>query len=277
MELVPVELVVLLRLYAGLAPLPDGHHGVQGVHLGVGLVLRLVLRGALLLPCFGDLHADGEADVVGVLAHQLLEPPGLQKLAVLLVVGVGLDVHDNIRAHARLFALGDGVAVGPGGLPLVGGAAAVLFGHHSDAVRHHERGVEPHAELADDVGVLGVLPHLLLELVGPGGGDDTQVVLQILFVHADAIVGDRQHPAFLVHGEVDLEVLAAHAHALVGEGQVAQLVTGVAGVGDDLPEENLLVGVDGVDHQIQQPLGLRLELLLCHKTGTLPLFLFFNS
>ncbi|CAN3966665.1 hypothetical protein HEAFMP_HEAFMP_12550, partial [Dysosmobacter welbionis] len=34
-------------------------------------------------------------------------------------------------------------------------------------------------------------------------------------------------------------------------GLVAQLVTGVAGIGDDLPEKDLLVGVDGVDHQVQ--------------------------
>ena len=77
MELVPVELVVLLRLHVGLAPLPDGHHGVQGLLLLVRLVLRVVVGAALLPAGLGDLHPNGEADVVGVLPHQLLEPPGL--------------------------------------------------------------------------------------------------------------------------------------------------------------------------------------------------------
>ena len=264
-ELVPVELVVLLRLHAGLAPLPDGHHGVQGLLFLIRLVIRVVVGAALLPAGLGDLHPDGEADVVGVLAHQLLKPPGLQELAVLLVVGVRLDVHDDVRTHGIALTRGDGVAVGPGGLPHPGGVGAVLLRHHGDVVRHHEGGVEAHAELADDVGVLGVVPHLLLEPVGAGGGDDAQVVLQILLVHADAVVGDGEGPVFLVRLDLNFEVLAAHTHGVVRQGQVAQLVAGVAGVGDDLPEENLLVGVDRAHHQVQQPLGLRLELPLCHE------------
>ena len=264
MELVPVELVVLLRLYIGLAALPDGDHGVEGLLLGVGLVLGLVVGAALLPAGLGDLHPDGEADIVGILAHQLLQFPGLQELAVLLIIGVGLDVHDDVGAHAVPLALGDGVAVGAGGLPHVGGVGAVLAGHHGDVVRHHERGVEAHAELADDVGVLGVVAHFLLEAVGAGGGDDAQVVLQVLLVHADAVVGHREKTVILVNLQLDAEILAGHAHRLVRQGLVAQLVTGVAGVGDDLPQENFLVGVDGIDHQIQQALGFRLELFLCH-------------
>ena len=274
-ELVPIELVVLLRLHAGLAPLPDGHHGVQRLLFLIRLVLRLVV-GATLLPAgLGDLHSDGEADVVGILPHQLLEPPGLQELTVLLIIGVRLDVHDDVRAHGIPLAFGDGVAVGAGGLPHPGGVGAVLPRHHGDVVRHHKGGVEAHAELADHVGVLGVVPHLLLEFVGAGGGDDAQVVLQVLLVHADAVVGDGQSPVFLVHLDLDLEVLAAHAHGVIRQGLVAQLVTGVAGIGDDLPEKDLLVGVDGVDHQVQQPLGLRLELPFCHDIA-LPLVFFLN-
>ncbi|CAN3986065.1 D-cysteine desulfhydrase, partial [Dysosmobacter welbionis] len=217
-ELVPIELVVLLRLHAGLAPLPDGHHGVQRLLFLIRLVLRLVV-GATLLPAgLGDLHSDGEADVVGILPHQLLEPPGLQELTVLLIIGVRLDVHDDVRAHGIPLAFGDGVAVGAGGLPHPGGVGAVLPRHHGDVVRHHKGGVEAHAELADDVGVLGVVPHLLLELVGAGGGDDAQVVLQVLLVHADAVVGDGQGPVFLVHLDLDLEVLAAHAHGVIRQG-----------------------------------------------------------
>ena len=60
----------------------------------------------------------------------------------------------------------------------------------------------------------------------------------------------------------NFEVGAVQPHLIVGEGLVGQLVHRVAGVGDQLPQEDLLVGVDGVDHQIQQPLGLGLELFL---------------
>ena len=88
MELVPIELVVLLRLYAGLLPLPDRHHGVQGLHLGIGLILRLVVGAALLFPGLGDGHADGEADIVGVFLHKVRQRP----LA---------EVRPEIRCNAR--------------------------------------------------------------------------------------------------------------------------------------------------------------------------------
>ena len=50
-----------------------------------------------------------------------------------------------------------------------------------------------------------------------------------------------------------------------------------AGVGDDLPQEDLLVGVDGVDHQVHQTLGFRFELLLCHVAHLLYINIFENS
>ena len=56
----------------------------------------------------------------------------------------------------------------------------------------------------------------------------------------------------------------------VFEGDLAPLTLvevefdGVGGVGDDLTEEDLLVGIDGVDHQIQQTLGFGFELFFTH-------------
>ena len=113
-------------------------------------------------------------------------------------------------------------------------------------------------------GVLGVLAHFLLELVGTGGGDHAQMVLQILPVHADAVVGHGDDAARLVHGQIDLEILAVHANRIIGQSQIAQLVAGIRGVGDDFAEEDLLVCINGVDHQIQQTLGLGFKLLFCH-------------
>ncbi|MPM43894.1 hypothetical protein SDC9_90571 [bioreactor metagenome] len=173
-------------------------------------------------------------------------------------------MHDDVGADALLFTLRDGVAVRAGGLPHIGRVGAILLRHHRDVVGDHKRGVESDAELTDDVGVLRVLPNLLLKLEGPGGGDDAQVVFKVLLVHADAVVGDGEEAGILVRLDLNFEILAAQAHGLVGQSLVAQLVACVAGVGDDLPEKDLVMGVDGVHHQIQQPLGFRLELFLCH-------------
>ena len=267
-----IKVVVLLGLDLALGALPQGHHGVEGLPLPHGLVFRLVVlpcvRGAGLFVGVLHLHFNGIVDIVGVLLDQTLQRVRLQILGIVLLVGVGLELHDDLGAHVGLFAARQGVPVRAGGLPAPRLAAAPGPGGDGDGVGHHKGGVEAHAELADDVGValgdaLG-LGHVLLELEGAAFGDGTQVLLQFLLRHAHAVVADGEGARGLVGDEGDLKRAPVQRRAALGQGLVGQLVDGVAGVGDDLTEEDLLVGVDGVDHQIQQTLGLRLELLLCH-------------
>ena len=112
-ELLPIELVIFLRLHVGLFPLPDGDHGVQGLHLHIGYLVRLVGHAGGHLFRFRDRHADGEADVVGILFDQLPELPFFQKLAVMFVLCIILQVHDDLSARIGLITFRDGVAVGP--------------------------------------------------------------------------------------------------------------------------------------------------------------------
>jgi len=88
--------------------------------------------------------------------------------------------------------------------------------------------------------------------------------VQLLLRHADAVVGDGQGAGVLVHADADEEILPVHADALIGQRAVAQLVDGVRGVGEDLAQEDLLVRIDRIDHQVEHPFGLGLELLFCH-------------
>ena len=71
-----VEGVVLLRLHFALLPLPQGHHGVEGLPLlhclPLGLVVLSGVGGLLLLTVVLHLHHDGIADIVGVFFDQLL-------------------------------------------------------------------------------------------------------------------------------------------------------------------------------------------------------------
>ena len=161
-------------------------------------------------------------------------------LAVLLVLGVVLEVHDDVGADAVLFAHADGVAVRAGGLPFIRLLSSVLPRAHGDVLRDHERGIEAHAELTDDVdaGVL-LLRSLLTELVRAGGGDHAEVVLKLLLVHADAVVGHGEAPCVLVDADLNAEVAAAEPHLVVREGQVAELVDRVRRVGNDLAQKDL--------------------------------------
>ena len=62
-----------------------------------------------------------------------------------------------------------------------------------------------------------------------------------------------------VEAHADREVRVALEERAVGERLEAQLVAGVGGVGDQLAQEDLLVAVQGVDHQVEQLLDLGLE------------------
>ena len=244
-----IEGVVLLRSHLALGPLPQRHHGVEGLPLVIilpfGLIVLTGVGGALLLAGLVHEHLDGVVDIVGVLLHQVVQAVLLQVLAVLLIVGIHLDVKYNIGAHAGLLRRLNGISIGALALPAPGLVRAVGLAGDGDLVGHHEGGVKAHTELTDDVHVgLLVLIHVLLELEGAAAGDGAQVLLQLLPGHANAVVADGQGAGNLVGREDNLEVGPVQPHLVVGEGLVGQFIDGVAGVGDDLTEENFLVGVD---------------------------------
>ena len=260
-----VELVVLFLLYVGLAALPDRHHGVDGLDLGVLFVLGLIVVASILglglLAGLRNLHAHGVAHVVAVALDEVLQAVLAEELVEVLLVGVVLQGQDDVGAVALALGLLDGVALDAVGFPGPGLVAAVGLRHHAHGLRHHERAVEAHAELADDVDVVALLLGvLLLEGHGIGMGDGAQVAVQILLRHADAVVGHGDGAGVLVEGDVDAELILRQLDAGVGEAFEVQLVDGVRRVGDELAQEDLAIGVDGVDHQIEQLLALCLEL-----------------
>ena len=274
-ELVPVEGLVLFFRDVLLVPLPDGHHGVQGLHLGVGLVLGrfiFLTLGVLVLRLLhgtglGDLHPDGVADIVGILADQAADLVFFQILGVFFVLGIGFQGHDDVRAGGVLFRFLDGIAVRAVGDPLPCLVLAVLPGNDGDGGSHHECRIEANTELTDDIDVL-VLLHGLLEAQRAGLGDGAEILDHFVFRHADAVIGNGQGAVFGVAGDGDGEFIPVDAHLIVGQRRVGQLIDGVGGVGDDLPKENLLVGINGVNHQVKKTLRLCFELLLFHNQYT---------
>ena len=236
----------------GLAALPDGHHGVNGLGLcdidllHDGVAVLVGLAGGLLL-LTGNVHDYRPADIVGVFLNQRLELPNLQERAVDLLVGVLFYMHDDIRADGVLVAVGDGVAVSTGALPLNAGLLAVLAAYNGDLVGDHERRVEAHAELTDDGKILAlglVCVHLALELIRAGLCDNAEVGFRFGLGHADAVVGHGDEALVLIDGDADTVIGPVKADLIVGQRQVAQLVDSVGCIGDDFTQEYLLVGVN---------------------------------
>src|SRR4051812_3825038 len=78
-------------------------------------------------------------------------------------------------------------------LPAVGLLGAGGTADHLDPLGHQERAVEADAELADELGgVRALLLELLQELARAGPRDRAQALFQLLFAHADAVVGNGE-------------------------------------------------------------------------------------
>ena len=147
-------------------------------------------------------------------------------------------------------------------------AGAARLDH--DLVGDHEGGIEADAELADQrlrllAGVLG--GQLVEEGLGAGAGDGAEARGQVLAGHADAVVGDGQRLGFRVERDGDGEGAAALDQLGPGDRLVAQLLAGVGGVGDELADKDLAVGIDRMDHQMQQARNVGLEALRCRGFG----------
>ena len=162
-----------------------------------------------------------------------------------------------------LGALGrlDGVALHAVALPGPSLVAAVGLRHHAHALAHHERGVEAHAELADDVHVVALhLVVLHLERHGVRVRDGAQVAVELVLRHADTAVAHGDGAGVLVEAHLDGELVLGEFDGLVGEALEVELVHRVRRVRDELAQEDLAVRVDGVDHEVEQLLALCFEL-----------------
>ena len=76
---------------------------------------------------------------------------------------------------------------------------------------------------------------------------------------ADAVVGDGDRTGFLVERHADLEVAIITIERRIVQRFEAQLVAGIRGVGNQLAQEDFLVAVQRVDHQVQQLLDFGLK------------------
>ena len=142
--------------------------------------------------------------------------------------------------------------------------AAGLFGHQLDLRRDHESGVEADAELADQLRqrflvVLLLLKHLQ-ERLGSALRDGADVLDDLLFGHADAVVADGQRFGVFVDAQADLPFAGEFRR---GQALEARLVDRVRRVCNEFAQKNIPVRVQRMNHQIQQLLHFRLEFSGC--------------
>gem|GEM_PF-3447075 len=255
---------------------PRGIEGVRDVvvELGVLIVgdvaLGLHPQGTRVVQLARDvafLQPDRQGNVVRVGLDDALD---LRRLQVL--PGVLVEVQPHARAARRVVgAGGDLIPALAVARPRPGGGLAGPARRHFDPVGDHEGGVEADAELADQAHVRLVALHLVDERRGAGARDRSQVLHQVVAVHADAVVDDAQGRGARVGVDDDLEFGVVGQQVALRQRGIAQLVAGVGGVGDQLAQEDLLVAVERVRDDIEQAADFRLEFVAFLMHGALVL------
>lgn len=82
--------------------------------------------------------------------------------------------------------------------------------------------------------------------LGAGLGDCTKVVDHVSLGHTNTGITNREDFVLLVRGDADVQVLLAVELRRIGEGSVTDFIKGIRAVGDQLSQENFLVGVESV-------------------------------
>ena len=187
--------------------------------------------------------------MVGVLAHDAAQPVAVEKVLLALA-----EVQGHLRAARRGLDRLDRELAAAVRLPAhpFAGRRPGPAGGEDHPVGHDEDGVEPDPELPDELRVMGLVPgERLHEAPGPGTRDGPDVLHHLVARHPDSVVGDGQGALLAVEADRDPEVAFSFIQGIVGEGGEAQPVGRIGGVGDQLAEEDLLVAVEGPDHEVE--------------------------
>ena len=116
--------------------------------------------------------------------------------------------------------------------------------NYFNLICHHKGGVEAHAELADHIrrrlAAAARLGELLRKRLGARARDRAEVLDELVARHADARVRDGQGVVRGVWNEVNLQSLLRLEDGRVREALEADLVQRIAGVRDELAQEDIL-------------------------------------
>ena len=155
----------------------------------------------------------------------------------------------------------DGITLKTIRLPHVSGVLPIGAADNLYVAGDHKGRVEAHAKLADDVDIRTLLLGVLgLKLLGAGMGDGAQIALELLGGHANAIVRNGDGTGVFIKGDVNSQVALVELNARILQALKVKLVDGVTRVRDKLAQEDFLIGVDGVDHEVEQFFALGLKL-----------------
>ncbi len=214
-------------------------------------------RGALVGGQILAVAADGDrpGDVIGPFADDGFETVRIEEL-----VGIRLEMEDDVGSRPVAFGGRDGELAasfrGPAMRDLAAGAAR----DDLDPLGDHEGGIEAHPELADEIGpLLGLrLGEFGAEGKRAGAGDGAEMGDQLLAIHPDPVIGNGEGAGGTVRNDADRSTLGEGKGGLGERGEPAAIQR-VGCVGDELAQEYLAIGIEGMNDEIEQALDFGAE------------------
>jgi len=176
--------------------------------------------------------------------------------------GVFLEMQHDFAAAGFFGGVVDGVAgAAVAGPDEVLAVVAPGVGVDLDFVGDHEGGVKTYAELTDEGGIVllaGVLEGGCKGF-GAGVGDGAEVFNEFGAGHADAVIGNGEGACGFIGGDGDFQRGGGVKDVVFRELGKAHLFHRVSSVGHELANEDLAVGVEAVDDDIEDLFDFGLE------------------
>ena len=219
---------------------------------------------------FLDLKFDWECDKLGVLFDEVLESAFFE---ILLHIVLKLEDDLGTSTHRLTIIWNNSESTTGIGLPSVL-LTIVVLGHDSHFLSDEIRGVETHTELTNhaNIGTSGDGFH---ESTGSGLGNCSEIVDEIRLLHTNTSILDGQRVVGAIWNDLNFEIWLSLELFWLNNSLVSDFVESVGTVGDELSQEDLLVGVESVDDKRHQLLDVSIECKYFFTHGTENLVVFF--
>ena len=146
-------------------------------------------------------------------------------------------------------------------LPHIGALLAIRAADYANFLGNHKAGIKADAKLADNIDVIALMVGILfLELFRSGMCNRTEVFIELVLCHTDTVIADGNGSSVFIKRKVDCQSVR-YIDVFFDKALKGEFVKRVRSIGNELAQEDLAIGIDGVDHEIKQLLAFGLKLL----------------
>ena len=265
-EIILIKFVVFLIGGFTLFAFPNRNHAVECFKLAVFLVFLLPIVTGILGLGNGmrvrHQHLDGITDIIAVFLNERLNAVFIKETVVIIIFGIFLDIKGDLRTDGRFRRFLDGIAFRSFGFPFPCFIRAESARHDGHFGSNHKGRIETDTELTDNIDLLGRIVGL--EIQRTASRDRTEIVLQLILGHTDTVIQNTKRARFLIGNQRDRKIIGRNTDGFIGKTFETELVHRIGRIADQFTEKNLLIGINGIYHQVKKLLAFCLKLFYCH-------------